>query len=232
MRKMKNLNNMKKTVLRLEKEISAISDNLSKVKNKDHTTMKKIINNINYLLTKESPTFNNNHQKIKFINETEENQKIEENEIINSNKYINIKNDQNYVIPIKQAKIRNNYNSNEQYFKKKSFSSSKICNDKPISAGKSKNYNKQINDLYNYTNRNNIIDYTNNQMLNKGNQMTYSKPRLINEKKNSINNNKNIINTNTTNNNKNNINININNINENSIQNERTNILLILIYDV
>ena len=61
---MKNLNNMKKTVLRLEKEISAISDNLSKVKNKDHTTMKKIINNINYLLTKESPTFNNNHQKI------------------------------------------------------------------------------------------------------------------------------------------------------------------------
>ena len=36
---MKNLNNMKKTVLRLEKEISAISDNLSKVKNKGHTTM-------------------------------------------------------------------------------------------------------------------------------------------------------------------------------------------------
>ena len=51
---MENLNNMKKTVLKLEKEISAISNNLSKVKNKDHSTMKKIIHNINNLLAKDT----------------------------------------------------------------------------------------------------------------------------------------------------------------------------------
>lgn len=238
MRKMKNLNNMKKTVLKLEKEISAISDNLSKVKNKDHTTMKKIINNINYLLTKESPALYNNHPKLKnindfkHINETEENHKIEENQITKSNKHIHIKNDTNLLIPIKQAKNRNNSNSNEQFFNKKSFSSSKIYNNKTISAGKAKNYYKQINDFYNNINRNNIIDYTNNQMLNKGNQMTYSKPRLINEKMNlktncNKNNNKIFTHTNATNTTANNLIINsINNLNINnnnlSIQNERT----------
>jgi uncharacterized protein YlxW (UPF0749 family) len=44
MKKIESLNNAQKTVLQLEKEINAISNNLSKVKNKDHTTMKKIIN--------------------------------------------------------------------------------------------------------------------------------------------------------------------------------------------
>ena len=49
MKKIESLNNVQKTVLQLEKEISAISNNITKVKNKDHATMKKIINNINYL---------------------------------------------------------------------------------------------------------------------------------------------------------------------------------------
>ena len=36
MKKIESLNNARKTVLKLEKEINAISNNLSKVKNKDH----------------------------------------------------------------------------------------------------------------------------------------------------------------------------------------------------
>ena len=66
MRKMENLNNMKKTVLKLEKEIMAISNNLSKVKNKDYTTMKKIIYNINNLLGKDIQ--NNNLYKNDYMN--------------------------------------------------------------------------------------------------------------------------------------------------------------------
>ena len=41
MKKIENLNNAQKTVLQLEKEISAISNNLAKVQNKDHATMKE-----------------------------------------------------------------------------------------------------------------------------------------------------------------------------------------------
>ena len=229
---------MKKTVLKLEKEINAISNNLSKVKNKDHTTMKKIIHNINYLLTKDTTNtlFTN---EFNHINETEENQNISENKRIKINKYIRT-NDTNIdyaLFPLKQDKNNNNdLNSNEPHYSKKSFSSSKIYNNKPISAGKKKNYNEQTYDLYNNTrlmvndniktnNRNNnnnynIMEYSNNQLLNKGNQMTYSKPRLISEKMNSKNNK---INT-TTSSTNNNLNINNNNnINNNiSIQNERT----------
>ena len=51
---MDNLDNMKKTVLKLEKEISAISMNLSKVQKKEHSKMQNIIQNINNLLNKES----------------------------------------------------------------------------------------------------------------------------------------------------------------------------------
>ena len=229
---------MKKTVLKLEKEINAISNNLSKVKNKDHTTMKKIIHNINYLLTKDTTNtlFTN---EFNHINETEENQNISENKRIKINKYIRT-NDTNIdyaLFPLKQDKNNNNdLNSNEPHYSKKSFSSSKIYNNKPISEGKKKNYNEQTYDLYNNTrlmvnddiktnNRNNnnnynIMEYSNNQLLNKGNQMTYSKPRLISEKMNSKNNK---INT-TTSSTNNNLNINNNNnINNNiSIQNERT----------
>ena len=46
---MENLNNMKKTVLKLEKEISEISMNLSKVQKREHSKMKNIIQNINNL---------------------------------------------------------------------------------------------------------------------------------------------------------------------------------------
>ena len=80
MKKIENLNNTRKTVLRLEKEINAISNNLSKVKNKDHTTMKKIINNINYLLTKDS--FEKKINKKEETLDKEESKKTEESKIL------------------------------------------------------------------------------------------------------------------------------------------------------
>ena len=50
---MESLNNMKKTVLKLENEISEIGLNLTKVQKKEHSKMKSIIQNINKLLNKE-----------------------------------------------------------------------------------------------------------------------------------------------------------------------------------
>ena len=131
MRKIESLNNAQKTVLQLEKEINAISCNLSKVKNKDHTTMKKIINNINYLLAKDSyqKTLYNND-----INEPkEENKKEEEkNQIhkIDSHYQYESNNNKNLDYLLLLNKQKNNTNRekipNKPYFNRKCLSSSKI----------------------------------------------------------------------------------------------------------
>ena len=84
MRKMENLNNMKKTVLKLEKEIMAISNNLSKVKNKDHTTMKKIIYNINNLLGKDLQS-NNLYKNGKLNKQIEEKKEMLKKQYMQSN---------------------------------------------------------------------------------------------------------------------------------------------------
>ena len=138
MKKMENLINMKKTVLELEKEINSLGTNLSKVKNKDNLTMKKIIHNIDYLLTKNIPknniTTNNCQSKINYLKNTEEN-KISEN--IPNEKYGNYmsKNsiNQDYIPkPLNQFNKENINNQNQQCFKQKNCTSSKKCYSKPI----------------------------------------------------------------------------------------------------
>ena len=88
MKKIESLNNAQKTVLKLEKEINEISSNISRVKNKDHTTMKKIINNINYLLTNDNQSNKYYPKEINYLNYPEENKKNEENQDIKDNQYI------------------------------------------------------------------------------------------------------------------------------------------------
>ena len=178
MRKIESLNNAQKTVLQLEKEINAISCNLSKVKNKDHTTMKKIINNINYLLAKDSyqKTLYNND-----INEPkEENKKEEEkNQIhkIDSHYQYDSNNNKNldYLLLLNKQKNNTNRekNPNKPYFNRKCLSSSKI-NINNIECHNNKDLPFKEN-----SNRNKIINYSNSNM-NKNN-MTYSKPRLLTE---------------------------------------------------
>ena len=178
MRKIESLNNAQKTVLQLEKEINAISCNLSKVKNKDHTTMKKIINNINYLLAKDAyqKTLYNND-----INEPkEENKKEEEkNQIhkIDSHYQYDSNNNKNldYLLLLNKQKNNTNRekNLNKPYFNRKCLSSSKI-NINNIECHNNKDLPFKEN-----SNRNKIINYSNSNM-NKNN-MTYSKPRLLTE---------------------------------------------------
>ena len=233
MKKIENLNCMKKTVLKLEKEISAISNNLSKVKKKDHTTMKKMIHNINYLLTKE-PSHNNIY--LNDINNVEENKNIEEFQNIKKNHYILHTDESNIdyiLIPLNEfnnkSKIElNQDNPYNTYINKKNYSYSKIRNNRAISESKAQNYkkynneynNKNMNKIFNenakYSNRNSIIDnnninnrnnYSNNKEFNRTNQIAYSKPRLMSEKiKTNVKNNKRIIH-NKNNNINNNINI-------------------------
>ena len=93
---MENLNNMKKTVLKLEKEISAISNNLSKVKNKDHSTMKKIIHNINNLLAKDTQKNNiYKNENNNYMNNMEKDPKTSDNILIKKIDYIPNNNERN-----------------------------------------------------------------------------------------------------------------------------------------
>jgi len=219
MKKIESLNNARKTVLKLEKEINAISSNLSKVKNKDHTTMKKIINNINYLLTKESIEKNLNNKDMNY--ESEENKENEEYYNIrksNKNQYHNSDRNIDYLLLYNKQKnknIKNNIekNINTPYFNRKSYSSSKInidvnanntsnehtlFKDYKSNIIKNKNNNEGIDD----SNRNIIINYScnNDNKSNKTNLMTYSKPKLMveNSKLSSKNKNSNRNNTSTS----------------------------------
>jgi len=250
MRKMENLNNMKKTVLKLEKEIMAISDNLSKVKNKDHTTMKKIIYNINNLLGKDLQS--NNLYKNDYMNNLSDkklNKQIEEKKEMLKKQYIqsNERQDKNieYIImPTNQQQKKNEIIQNDiqlsQHYNKKSVSSSKIYNNinnnNIMSEGKNESYTKKYFGEYNNLNyennenkinsnrnnniNNNIIDYSNNKVINKTNQIAYTKPRLLSE--NSVRNlkNKNITNIASKNNSITNL-INKNKNNNTSIKNDR-----------
>jgi hypothetical protein len=173
MKKMENLINMKKTVLELEKEINSLGTNLSKVKNKDNLTMKKIIHNIDYLLTKNIPknniTTNNYQSKINYLKNTEEN-KISEN--IPNEKYDNYmsKNsiNQDYIPkPLKQFNKENINNQNQQCFKQKNCTSSKKCYSKPIYETESLIYYYDSKKL----NQNAIVD-------NSRKKIAYSKPKI------------------------------------------------------
>ena len=197
---MENLNNMKKTVLKLEKEISAISNNLSKVKNKDHSTMKKIIHNINNLLAKDTQKNNiYKNENNNYMNNMEKDPKTSNNILVKKIDYIPNNNERNtdYILPPFNTNKKNDLKrkvENQQHFNKKSNSSSRInCN--IIPEGNNQNYSKKFFGPYkskNYVTKestknannnrnNNIMDYPNNKILNKTNQMTYSKPKLKNE---------------------------------------------------
>ena len=193
MKKIESLNNARKTVLKLEKEINAISNNLSKVKNKDHTTMKKIINNINYLLTNDS---DENKSKL-YKNEKTEGKKEpknpEETKIISTRYEYNSDRNIDYLFLLNKYKNNNNEKNNKQYFNRKCSSSSKI---NVYNSSKEKNFIKSYNTNIK-TKVNNVISNNRNKIveegkncLNKTNQMTYSKPRLLTEysKRNSNNN--------------------------------------------
>ena len=128
MKNMENLSNMKKTVLKLEKEISAICLNLTKVQKKDHSTMKRIINNINNLLTEECKQNNIYSTKINnYLYEEKEKKNKIENENNNSNNKFHSKNKNKKIIDyitisLKQPKRRNKVELNlddETFFKTK-----------------------------------------------------------------------------------------------------------------
>ena len=194
MKKLEYLSNAQKTVLKLEKEINVISTNLSKVKNKDHTVMKKIIHNLNYLLPEEAYKENLYNTE---SNNQRENSKVEEkpsslnkNNECNQNTYKNI----DYLLTLNKQK-NNNFekNENKSYFNRKCLSSSKINTDNILEHKKYLNRyrtNRNVN-MYIKDNslRKKIIDRSSHLLYNT-NQMTYSKPKLLTEygKKSSLRN--------------------------------------------
>ena len=192
MRKIESLNNVRKTVLKLEKEINAISTNLSKVKHKDHTTMKKMINNINLLLTKEGldkSLYKNDNEENKYIDE--ENHKTNKS---NKSSHYNYKSVRNidYVLLLNNShKTKNNYTEiknglNKTYFNKKCASSSKIginniqkeqdlLYDFNVNIGPGISRNENIKNSI----RNKMIDYPMDDNFNKSNHNKYLKPKLM-----------------------------------------------------
>ena len=204
MRKIENLNNVRKTVLKLEKEINAISNNLSKVKNKDHSTMKNIINNINVLLTQNS--IEKNIFRKEFNNLNEDRKIDERNQTINKDNHPNYINERNidYLFLLNKQKIKNNKKESKSYFNKKSISSSKFNiknteEEKKIIYNKNSNLNLNITiDEIKNSNKNKIIEIPNNKDnsgLNRTNLITYSKPKLMTEySKKKLKINKNILN--------------------------------------
>ena len=202
MKKIESLNNARKTVLKLEKEISAISSNLSKVKNKDHSTMKKIINNINYLLTKDAIEKNINKKEVNYeIEENKENEEYYNIRKSNKNQYHN-NSDRNidYLLLYNKQKNKNSKNNSEKninvpYFNRKCCSSSRINIDVNTNNASNehnlfKDYKSNIikikNERIDDSNRNKIINYScnNDNNLYKTNLMTYSKPKLNSKNKN------------------------------------------------
>ena len=215
MKKFESLNNVKKTVLKLEKEINEITNNLSKVKNKEHIAMKRIINRINYLLIKDE-----NEKMIykeKVSEEREDNKKykcINKNNELNENNYIYNKNSMDkdryidYLLLFKKNKINHN-NGNDcpkkTYFNRKCISSSKI--NISGASGEIKNFtfynmktniDKKDNNCNSNKNKNMDINLS-NQIMNKANQIIYSKPRLMTESSKRNFNNTNIYKNNTFN---------------------------------
>ena len=195
---MDNLDNVKKTVLKLEKEISAISMNLSKVQKKEHSKMQNIIQNINNLLNKE-PKQNNIHSNKmdKYNNDIKNKEKKNDNKNNKTIQYFHTKNKNNIdciLISLKQPKNKNKDDlnlNNETFFNKKKRDSSKIftknnnehhltSDEKLLRANKTVSENFKKSDL---------IKKQNNKYLGKSrnsnnflySQMTYTKPKLNNE---------------------------------------------------
>ena len=192
---MESLNNMKKTVLKLENEISEIGLNLTKVQKKEHSKMKSIIQNINKLLNKEPNKENVNLDKDKkYLYNIKENEKGDENINDNKNKYVNIKNNNIdcILISLKKPKNKDNneLNLNDETFfnnKKKSFSKIFInknthitTNEKLLNINESDYENYKANTITNKINIKTINKSRNKNNLNY-NHMTYSKPKLNNE---------------------------------------------------
>ena len=194
MKNIESLNNARKTVLRIEKEINAISNNLSRVKSKDHITMKKIIKNINYLLSKgtNESTLNKREETEEKYEEKYESKKTDETkrfDKLNLNNQYEYNSGRNidYLLLLNKHKTDNNEKNNKQYFNRKYPSSSKMnAHNSSTEKNIPKSYNinsiKNMNGKENNVifNRNKIIDGPNN-FLNKTNQMTNSKTRLLTE---------------------------------------------------
>ena len=202
MKKIDNFNNMKKTVLKLENEINAISLNLTKVQKKEHSKMKNIIHNINKLLIKESDKNKIHSNKVdKYLCDIKGKNKNDKN--INSNKYVHSKkNDIDCIlISLKNQKNKNNNELNlndETFFNKNRKASSKICinnNNQHHLTSDEKILNINLSEYENYK-ANTLTSKLNIKNMNKSrntnnlfyNHMTYSKPKLNNEfSKNNIN---------------------------------------------
>ena len=199
---MKKMDNMKKTVLKLENEISAISLNLAKVQKKEHSKMKNIIQNINRLLNKEEKK-NNIHlnQVDKYINKIKNKKKEESN--TNRNKYIHTKNKNIdcILISLKKPKTKNKVELNlddETFFNQNINTSPKLYinkNNQHHLTLKERIFQKNETDFNNYK-TNNLINRNHfknkNKSRNKNNlffeHLTYSKPKLNNDfSKNNLN---------------------------------------------
>ena len=133
---MDSLNNMKKTVLKLENEISAIDLNLTKVRKKGHSKMKSIIQNINNLLSKEEKKNNIDLDKLNnYIYNIKRKEKEESKRNKNNNKYIHTKNKNIdcIFISFKNPKGKNKPELNlndETFFNKNGKTSSQIYKNK------------------------------------------------------------------------------------------------------
>ena len=191
---MDNLDNMKKTVLKLEKEISAISMNLSKVQKKEHSKMQNIIQNINNLLNKESKQNNIHLNKMdKYNNDVKNKEKMNDNKNNKTIQCFHTKNKNNIdciLISLKQAKDKNKDEFNETFFNKKKRASSKIfinnnkhyltSDEKLLRANKTELENFKKSDLIKKQ-KNKYIGKSRNNNNYLYNQMTYTKPKLNNE---------------------------------------------------
>ena len=214
---MDSLNNMKKTVLKLENEISAIDLNLTKVRKKGHSKMKSIIQNINNLLSKEEKKNNIDLDKLNnYIYNIKRKEKEESKRNKNNNKYIHTKNKNIdcIFISFKNPKGKNKPELNlndETFFNKNGKTSSQIYKNKSniyhfTTNGnllKNKENDFENNKINNLTNKLNIKCINKSRNLNNlfYDHMTYTKPKLnnefsrnnINKKRNKTNSSKQII---------------------------------------
>ena len=214
---MDSLNNMKKTVLKLENEISAIDLNLNKVRKKGHSKMKSIIQNINNLLSKEEKKNNIDLDKLNnYIYNIKRKEKEESKRNKNNNKYIHTKNKNIdcIFISFKNPKGKNKPELNlndETFFNKNGKTSSQIYKNKSniyhfTTNGnllKNKENDFENNKINNLTNKLNIKCINKSRNLNNlfYDHMTYTKPKLnnefsrnnINKKRNKTNSSKQII---------------------------------------
>ena len=171
MKKIEYLSNTQKTVLKIQKEINAISNNLTKFKDKDYKTMKKIIHGINYLLAKDA------YEKHRInVNENEDNEA--ERTLNNNNNEYN-HNIYNHECNINNLLLLNNQEKNaykpdntinKLYFNKKCLSSSKININNTFD---DKNINRNaIKENSKYFKRNNNTECS-HYFFNKNNKLTY-----------------------------------------------------------